>query len=88
MIKLEEYELAEIKTIGRVTAVVVDTLNERIGRINQAKDILQARQNALHRKEAERNSAKDPIKHQLQVSSDQRLKPTVANRMQTTPDGE
>lgn len=88
MTKLEEYELAESKTIGRVTAVVTDTLNERIGRINQAKDILQARQNALHRKETEWNNAKDPIKHQPQVSSDLRLKPTVAHRVQITPNGE
>lgn len=85
MKKSGEYELAEGKTIGRITGVVTDALNERIRRINQAKETLQARENALNRKEAERNSSKDPVKPQPQVVvSDPRLRPaTVEQRAQT-----
>lgn len=75
MTKIREYELAESKTISRVTDVVTHVLEERIRRVNQAKETLQAREKALNRKETERNNATDPIKHQQQEVGDPRLRP-------------
>lgn len=75
MTKIEEYELAERKTICHIKEVVKDAQNKQIRRIDQANAILQARENALNRKEAERNRAKNPIEHQPQAVDDPRLRP-------------
>lgn len=77
MATIREYELAEGKTISRVSGVVTDALNERIRRINKAKEILQARENALGRKEVERKSIGDTIQQQPLVLADPRLRPLV-----------
>lgn len=81
--KLGYYELAEGKTIRRVTDVVTDALNERVRRINRAKETLRARENALKRNEAARNSTKDQSKEQPKVVGDSRPRPEMENRAQT-----
>lgn len=88
MTKIEEYELAERKTIRHIKEVVKDAQKEQTRRIDQANTILQARENALNRKEAERKRAKDPIEHQPQVVGDPRLRPAVEHWAQVLGGGE
>ncbi|MCJ1465451.1 hypothetical protein MMC07_004069 [Pseudocyphellaria aurata] len=87
MAKVREYELAEGKIIARVSGIVTDTLNERIRQVNKAKEILQAREKALSRKEAERKSTSDPIHQQPLVLGDPRLRPLVKNCEQIAGSG-